>query len=153
MARVEELKKLSILDVAEALGMELKQQGSDRYAWTEHESLVISPRRNRFSWFSRDLRGGDALELVQTIREEQTGTRPSFKAAKHFLEAGHFPESETDSTPIPKIAFEYRLSQNEHVNTSWTRQYLRRERKLSPGTIDFFFQQGSIAEISHKMVD
>lgn len=153
MARVEELKKLSILDVAEALGMELKQQGSDRYAWTEHESLVISPRRNRFSWFSRDLRGGDALELVQTIREEQTGTRPSFKAAKHFLEEGHFPESETDSTPIPKIAFEYRLSQNEHVNTSWTRQYLRRERKLSPGTIDFFFQQGSIAEISHKMDD
>lgn len=153
MARVEELKKLSILDVAEALGMELKQQGSDRYAWTEHESLVISPRRNRFSWFSRDLRGGDALELVQTIREEQTGTRPSFKAAKHFLEAGHFPESEMDSTPVPKIGFEYKLSQNEHVNTSWTRQYLRRERKLSPGTIDFFFQQGSIAEISHKMDD
>ena len=153
MARVEELKKLSILDVAEALGMELKQQGSDRYAWTEHESLVISPRRNRFSWFSRDLRGGDALELVQTIREEQTGTRPSFKAAKHFLEAGRFPESEMDSTPVPKIAFEYKLSHNEHVNTSWTRQYLRRERKLSPGTIDFFFQQGSIAEISHKMDD
>lgn len=153
MARVEELKKISILDVAEALGMELKQQGSDRYAWTEHESLVISPRRNRFSWFSRDLRGGDALELVQTIREEQTGSRPSFKSAKHFLEAGHFPESETDSTPVPKIAFEYKLSKNEHVNTSWTRQYLRRERKLSPGTIDFFFQQGSIAEISHKMND
>ncbi|EGJ36173.1 hypothetical protein HMPREF9380_2060 [Streptococcus sanguinis SK49] len=153
MARVEELKKISILDVAEALGMELKQQGSDRYAWTEHESLVISPRRNRFSWFSRDLRGGDALELVQTIREEQTGSRPSFKSAKHFLEAGHFPESEMDSTPVPKIAFEYKLSQNEHVNTSWTRQYLRRERKLSPGTIEFFFQQGSIAEISHKMND
>lgn len=153
MARVEKLKKLSILDVAEALGMELKQQGSDRYAWTEHESLVISPRRNRFSWFSRDLRGGDALELVQTIREEQTGTRPSFKAAKHFLEAGHFPESEMDSTPVTKIGFEYKLQQNEHVNTNWTRQYLRRERKLSPGTIDFFFQQGSIAEISHKMDD
>lgn len=153
MARVEELKKLSILDVAEALGMELKRQGTDRYVWVEHESFVISPRRNRFSWFSRDLRGGDALELVQTIREAQTGTRPSFKAAKHFLEAGHFPESETDSTPIPKIAFEYKLKQNEHVNTSWTRQYLRRERKLSPGTIDFFFQQGSIAEISHKMND
>lgn len=153
MARVEELKKISILDVAEALGMELKRQGTDRYVWVEHESFVISPRRNRFSWFSRDLRGGDALELVQTIREAQTGTRPSFKAAKHFLEAGHFPESETDSTPIPKIAFEYKLKQNEHVNTSWTRQYLRRERKLSPGTIDFFFQQGSIAEISHKMND
>lgn len=153
MARVEELKKLSILDVAEALGLELKRQGTDRYVWVEHESFVISPRRNRFSWFSRDLRGGDALELVQTIREEQTGGRPSFKSAKHFLEAGHFPESETDSTPVPKTSFEYKLSKNEHVNTSWTRQYLSRERKLSPGTIDFFFQQGSIAEISHKMND
>ena len=153
MARVEELKKLSILDVAEALGLELKRQGTDRYVWVEHESFVISPRRNRFSWFSRDLRGGDALELVQTIREEQTGSRPSFKSAKHFLEAGHFPESETDSTPVPKTSFEYKLSKNEHVNTSWTRQYLSRERKLSSGTIDFFFQQGGIAEISHKMND
>ena len=151
MARVEELKKISILDVAEALGMELKQQGSDRYAWTEHESLVISPRRNRFSWFSRDLRGGDALELVQTIREEQTGTRPSFKTAKHFLEVGEFPEVDMAAAPAPKLAFEYRYERYEHTNPSWTKDYLRRERKLSEDTITFFFQQGSIAEISHKM--
>lgn len=153
MARVEELKKISILDVAEALGMELKQQGSDRYAWTEHESLVISPRRNRFSWFSRDLRGGDALELVQTIREEQTGTRPSFKTAKHFLEVGEFPEVDMTAAPAPKLAFEYRHERYEHTNPSWTKDYLRRERKLSEDTITFFFQQGSIAEISHKMND
>ena len=153
MARVEELKKISILDVAEALGMELKQQGSDRYTWTEHESLVISPRRNRFSWFSRDLRGGDALELVQTIREEQTGTRPSFKTAKHFLEVGEFPEVDMTAAPAPKMVFEYRHERYEHTNPSWTKDYLRRERKLSEDTITFFFQQGSIAEISHKMND
>lgn len=153
MARVEELKKLSILDVAEALGMELKRQGTDRYVWVEHESFVISPRRNRFSWFSRDLRGGDALELVQTIREEQTGTRPSFKTAKHFLEVGEFPEVDMTAAPAPKLAFEYRHESYEHANTSWTRDYLRRERKLSEDTITFFFQQGSIAEISHKMND
>lgn len=153
MARVEELKKISILDVAEALGMELKQQGSDRYAWTEHESLVISPRRNRFSWFSRDLRGGDALELVQTIREEQTGTRPTFKMAKHFLEVGEFPEVDMTAAPAPKLAFEYRHERYEHANPSWSKDYLRRERKLSEDTITFFFQQGSIAEISHKMND
>ena len=41
MARVEELKKISILDVAEALGMELKQQGSDRYAIAFLGFLVI----------------------------------------------------------------------------------------------------------------
>ena len=153
MARVEELKKLSILDVAEALGMELKRQGTDRYVWVEHESFVISPRRNRFSWFSRDLRGGDALELVQTIREEQTGSRPSFKTAKHFLEVGEFPEVDMTAAPAPKLAFEYRHESYEHANTSWTRDYLRRERKLSEDTITFFFQQGSIAEISHKMND
>ena len=153
MARVEELKKLSILDVAEALGLELKRQGTDRYVWVEHESFVISPRRNRFSWFSRDLRGGDALELVQTIREEQTGTRPSFKTAKHFLEVGEFPEVDMTAAPAPKLAFEYRHERYEHTNPSWTKDYLRRERKLSEETITFFFQQGSIAEISHKMND
>ena len=153
MARVEKLKKLSILDVAEALGMELKRQGTDRYVWVEHESFVISPRRNRFSWFSRDLRGGDALELVQTIREEQTGTRPTFKMAKHFLEVGEFPEVDMTAAPAPKLAFEYRHERYEHANPSWSKDYLRKERKLSEDTITFFFQQGSIAEISHKMND
>ncbi|MBZ2072603.1 ArdC-like ssDNA-binding domain-containing protein [Streptococcus sanguinis] len=152
MARVEELKKLSILDVAETLGMELKRQGTDRYVWVEHESFVISPRRNIFSWFSRDVKG-DVIKLVQTIREEQTGSRPSFKTAKHFLEAGEFPEVDMTAAPAPKLAFEYRHESYEHANTSWTRDYLRRERKLSEDTITFFFQQGSIAEISHKMND
>lgn len=152
MARVEELKKLSILDVAEALGMELKRQGTDRYVWVEHESFVISPRRNIFSWFSRDVKG-DVIKLVQTIREEQTGSRPSFKTAKHFLEVGEFPEVDMNAAPAPKLAFEYRHESYEHANTSWTRDYLRRERKLSEDTITFFFQQGSIAEISHKMND
>jgi hypothetical protein len=150
MARVEELKKLSILDVAEALGMELKRQGTDRYVWVEHESFVISPRRNIFSWFSRDVKG-DVIKLVQTIREEQTGTRPSFKTAKHFLEVGEFPEVDMAAAPAPKLAFEYRYERYEHTNPSWTKDYLRRERKLSEDTITFFFQQGSIAEISHKM--
>ncbi|RSI35896.1 ArdC-like ssDNA-binding domain-containing protein [Streptococcus sanguinis] len=152
MARVEELKKLSILDVAEALGLELKRQGTDRYVWVEHESFVISPRRNIFSWFSRDVKG-DVIKLVQTIREEQTGSRPSFKTAKHFLEVGEFPEVDMTAAPAPKLAFEYRHESYEHANTSWTRDYLRRERKLSEDTITFFFQQGSIAEISHKMND
>lgn len=152
MARVEELKKLSILDVAEALGMELKRQGTDRYVWVEHESFVISPRRNIFSWFSRDVKG-DVIKLVQTIREEQTGSRPSFKTAKHFLEVGEFPEVDMTAAPASKLAFEYRHESYEHANTSWTRDYLRRERKLSEDTITFFFQQGSIAEISHKMND
>ena len=152
MARVEELKKLSILDVAEALGLELKRQGTDRYVWVEHESFVISPRRNIFSWFSRDVKG-DVIKLVQTIREEQTGSRPSFKTAKHFLEVGEFPEVDMTAAPAPKLAFEYRHERYEHANPGWSKDYLRRERKLSEDTITFFFQQGSIAEISHKMND
>ena len=132
--------------------MELKRQGTDRYVWVEHESFVISPRRNIFSWFSRDVKG-DVIKLVQTIREEQTGSRPSFKTAKHFLEVGEFPEVDMTAAPAPKLAFEYRHESYEHANTSWTRDYLRRERKLSEDTITFFFQQGSIAEISHKMND
>ncbi len=44
MAKIEELKQLSILGVAESLGMELDRTGSHTYSWKEHDSFVINTR-------------------------------------------------------------------------------------------------------------
>ena len=41
----EEAKRLSIISVAEQLGMELKRTGSYSYIWTEHDSFVIDARK------------------------------------------------------------------------------------------------------------
>ena len=47
----EAAKNLSILSVAEQLGMELKRTGSYSYTWTEHDSFVIDARKNDFHWY------------------------------------------------------------------------------------------------------
>lgn len=65
--RVEFARSRDILDVANELQMELVRSGRD-YRWKEHDSLVISPDKNLWKWFSRNT-GGDAISLVETIKE------------------------------------------------------------------------------------
>ena len=63
----EAAKNLSIISVAEQLGMELKRTGAYSYTWTEHDSFVIDARKNDFHWNSRS-EFGDVIQLVQTIQ-------------------------------------------------------------------------------------
>ena len=49
--RVDLARSRDILDVAEQLGMELERAGRD-YRWKEHDSLVITPNKNVWKWFS-----------------------------------------------------------------------------------------------------
>lgn len=99
MASIEELKALSILKVAESLGMSLQRTGSYTYAWEEHESFTINVRENYFNWFARS-NGGDVIKMVQVVQEELTGEKLSFKQAKHFLEKGSF--DVVDVTKVPE---------------------------------------------------
>lgn len=45
----EEAKRLSIISVAEQLGMELKRTGSYSYNWVEHDSFVIDAKKMNFT--------------------------------------------------------------------------------------------------------
>ena len=84
---IDELKQLSMIDVAESLEMELKRQSGHTYYWTEHDSLKILTNTNRFHWFSRDV-GGDVIQLVQSVKDV------SFKEAVRFLHEGTFSQVE-----------------------------------------------------------
>ena len=77
MASIEELKQLSILEVAESLGMQLHRTGSHTYAWQEHDSFTINTRDNYSNWFSRST-GGDVIKMVQVVQEETSGQAISF---------------------------------------------------------------------------
>lgn len=144
MATVEELKKMSILDVAQALGMEMKRQSGNTYYWTEHDSFKINTNRNIWHWFSRD-KGGNVFSLVQEIKGV------SFKEAKHFLETGEFAKVVIDEKPPEP--FRYILEPYEHPNFDLGREYLRKERGLSEETIDAFLNQGNLAEATRKKGD
>ena len=142
----EAAKNLSIISVAEQLGMELKRTGSYSYTWTEHDSFVIDARKNDFHWNSRS-EFGDVIQLVQTIQGV------TYKEAMHFLETGEFKKVDLAAQIGPKEPFRYSLERYEHLDFKASRSYLRDQRGLSDDTIDFFLSQGSMTEATRKKGD
>ena len=142
----EAAKNLSILSVAEQLGMELKRTGNYSYTWTEHDSFVIDVRKNDFHWNSRS-EFGDVIQLVQTIRGV------SYKEAMHFLDTGEFKKVDLADQTGVKEPFHYSLERYEHPDFNASRSYLRTQRGLSDDTINFFLSQGSMAEATRKKGD
>ena len=142
----EEAKRLSIISVAEQLGIELKRTGSHSYTWTEHDSFVIDTRKNEFHWNSRT-EFGDVIQLVQSIKGV------SYKEAMHFLETGEFKQVNSEAQMAPKEPFHYNLERYENKDFSASRSYLKAQRGLSYDTINFFISQGSMAEATRKKGD
>ena len=150
MASIEELKALSILEVAESLGMSLQRTGSYTYDWEEHDSFTINVRENYFNWFARS-NGGDVIKMVQVVQEELTGEKLSFKQAKHFLEKGSF--DVVDVTNVPeKEPFSYYLEPYE-TKFIEAREYLKDVRGLSDETIDFFGEKNVLSQATKKTGD
>ena len=142
----EAAKNLSIISVAEQLGMELKRTGSYSYTWTEHDSFVIDARKNDFHWNSRS-EFGDVIQLVQTIQGV------TYKEAMHFLETGEFKKVDLAAQMASREPFRYSLERYEHPDFKASRSYLRDQRGLSDDTIDFFLSQGSMTEATRKKGD
>lgn len=149
-ARKQKLVSMDIVAVAESLGMKLKPGSSGTYYWEEHDSFHIYPNTNTFRWWSRSI-GSNTIDLVQVVREELTGQKPSFKEAAAFLETGQF-ENVTVQPPV-KEPFEYYLERYEHSDFNIGRQYLREERGLSDDTIDTFLASGNLAAATRKKGD
>lgn len=142
----EEAKRLSIISVAEQLGMELKRTGRYSYNWVEHDSFVIDAKKNEFYWNSRT-EFGDVIQLVQSIKGV------SYKEAMHFLETGEFKAVDVEAQTASKEPFSYHLERYERQDFSASRRYLKAQRGLSDDTINFFISQGSIAEAIRKKGD
>ena len=138
--RVEFARSRDILDVANELQMELVRSGRD-YRWKEHDSLVISPDKNLWKWFSRNT-GGDAISLVETIKEV------SFNQSVDFLNDGNFKEFQM--VERPQEDFKYYLEKYEQPFSAG-RDYLRNQRGLSDETIDYFLEQGVLAQANAKL--
>ena len=138
--RVEFARSRNILDVANELQMELVRSGRD-YRWKEHDSLVISPDKNLWKWFSRNT-GGDSISLVETIKEVD------FNQSVDFLNDGNFKEFQM--VERPQEDFKYYLEKYEQPFSDG-RNYLRNQRGLSDETIDYFLEQGVLAQANAKL--
>lgn len=138
--RVEYARSRDILDVASELNMELVHSGRD-YRWKEHDSMVISPDKNMWNWFSRH-QGGDVISLVETMKEV------NFNQAIDYLNDGSFKEY----TAVERVQepFSYYLDPYEQPFDA-ARTYLKEQRCLSDETIDFFLDKGVLAQANAKI--
>ncbi|MVX59560.1 toprim [Streptococcus danieliae] len=138
--RVEHARSRDILDVAHELNMELFRSGRD-YRWKEHDSMVISPEKNMWNWFSKR-KGGDVIALVQTMKEI------GFNQAIDYLNDGRF----KDFTIEERVqeTFNYYLKPYEQPFEA-ARDYLKEQRGLSDETIDFFLEKGLLAQANAKI--
>lgn len=143
--RVDLARSRDILDVAEQLGMELERAGRD-YRWKEHDSLVITPNKNVWKWFSRD-QGGDVIALVETIKEI------NFNQAIDYLNDGFFKTFDSSGRQEKQEPFRYLMEKYEHPDFETARNYLKNERGLSDETINFFLASGKMAEATRKKGD
>lgn len=138
--RREVARSRAILDVANELHMELFQSGRD-YRWKEHHSFVITPDKNLWNWFSRNL-GGDVISLVEAIK------KVDFNQAVDFLNDGEFKTFQR--VERKEEPFNYYLKPYEQPFIE-ARNYLKHQRKLSDETIDFFLDQGVMAQANAKV--
>jgi hypothetical protein len=138
--RVEYARSRDILDVASELNIELVRSGRD-YRWKEHDSMVISPEKNMWNWFSRH-QGGDVISLVETMKEV------NFNQAIDYLNDGSFKEY----TAVERVQepFSYYLEPYEQLFEA-ARTYLKEQRSLSDETIDFFLDKGVLAQANAKV--
>lgn len=140
--RLKVAKNRNILDVAQALGMNLEKRGGT-YVWSEHDSLVIFPKKNNFKWFSQDVQG-DPITLVQQVKNVE------FKEALNFLNDPSL--TSFDATKIKSENKPFRYFLKELSNQRLAKDFLVNVRGLHPKTVDFFVDKGVLAQSSryHK---
>ncbi|MFB5294132.1 DUF3991 domain-containing protein [Enterococcus faecalis] len=129
----------NILDVAASLGMRLERSGGS-YTWSEHDSFVLTPKRNSFYWNSRQV-GGGPIQMVQAVKE------CSLAQAVDYLQELDVKAFDASKEP-PKPPFHYYMKENTDLRL--TEEYLINERKLSPETINYFVAEGLLAQSTYK---
>lgn len=128
----------NILEVAQELGMSLQQKGQT-YTWTEHDSLVIFPGTNTYSWFSKGENGKNSLDLVQSIKDLD------FKTAVMYLNSAKLSEFDESKVNLEsQKPFRYLLKDSNDV--SKLKEYFVNERKIDGQTVNEFLRSGVIAQ-------
>lgn len=133
---LKELKKIRIVDFCNQNGIDIKQDSREYYRLVDHDSLVISDRKNLFKWNSRN-KGGDIFDFVQAYYN------CSFKEAKQKLMDNEYEVHEY--VPKPKNEPFIYEQQNE-VAVSTAKEYLVNNRRINEKLVDDLIASGSIRQ-------
>lgn len=141
--QIKAARERNILEVAQNLGMDLIKEGQT-YRWKEHDSLVIFPQNNTYSWFSLNKMGQNPIDLAQEIGGMD------FKTSVTYLNSSNLEEFDSSKLAAdePQKPFVNMLRSTR--NDDRLRGYLSSQRNLSQETINDFIKQGVIYQANYK---
>lgn len=139
----QEAKNKDIFAVAQQLGMKVQRDGSAE--WDGHTTFWLDRKKNRFQWYSQGL-WGDPTTLVSVI---QFGARSvedyktNYTKSIAYLTNTEVPQFDQSKIPKPQ-PFKYYLKDSASMQLA--RDYLIKERELSPKTVQFFEEKGVLTQ-------
>lgn len=139
---MSELKKIKIVDFCAENGIELTQDSREYYRLAEHDSCVISDRKNVFKWNSRNI-GGDIFSFIQAYYD------CSFKEAKEKLLNKEYEIREWDQQ-YKKEPYVYDETKEKVISKA--RNYLVNTRRISEELVDSLISEGLIREDNRSNV-
>lgn len=84
--QIKAANEVSLLDFAFDQGVQLKRVGLDSYKGVDHDSLVITPSKNKFFWNSRQVGGTGALDFAEKyLLEDESDDKQIFKKAMEMV--------------------------------------------------------------------
>lgn len=142
--RRKKADKGNILEFAQKQGIELTQAGSDSYRGVEHDSLVITPSKNAWSWNSRSVGGFGARTFAEKyiLADSKMDLATKANKAVEMVEKANVSEGASN---IKRDEFKYSASQ-ESNKFSKANDYLTKERKIDPTIVRKLNQAGLIKQ-------
>ena len=129
----DKAKNTDMIDfLGKYMGFEFKKVGK-YYRCRQHDSLVICPDRQGFSWNSRNISGSDAIDFLRNVENK------SFREAMEIILYGSF---STEIQPEICKPTQNRLILPEPTTTKFSRlyDYLCNERKISEDVVNDFIE-------------
>lgn len=147
--RRKKADKGNILEFAQQQGIELTREGRDSFRGVEHDSLVITPSKNAWSWNSRSVGGFGARTFAEKyiLADAKMDLATKANKAVEMVEKANVSEgaSNIKRSNIKRDEFKYSASQ-ESNKFSKANDYLTKERKIDPTTVRKLNQAGLIKQ-------
>lgn len=144
LERRKQADKGNVLEFAQSQGIELKRVGRDSFRGVEHDSLVITPSKNAWSWNSRSTGGFGARTFAERyiLADENIDLATKANKAVEMVESANVSEG---ASHIKRERFRY-SNRQESRNFSKANDYLTKVRKLDPTTVRKLNQAGLIKQ-------
>lgn len=156
---VEHANQVSVIDYANATGIELKKVSNDCYKGIKHDSLVITPSRNAWYWNSRSKGGYGALSFVKdyVLSDDTHNDRAKFVRALKIVSKYNLPVANNLKKPFSRRFNTSKAVQRfnpESLNLTDdfenAYEYLTEKRKIDPRLVNQLQRKGFIAQDQKK---